>query len=165
MEVHLLKYKAPLNKDERSFLKKKEEKDRRQFFKVMQVLLVFCFVCPFAGAWIKALKGDALAFSYFYYFLGVAFLIVFSGAGAYISYRAFLYKLQQDIKQATKTIETTTITRKQFMPNNNTYYFYLSSSVKLSIEVSEEDYAARNTGDEISIEYTPFSKIYLGYQL
>lgn len=163
MEVHLIKYNAPLNKDELSFLRKKEMKDRKQLYNVMQILMVFCFVCPFAGAWIKALKGDELAFSYFYYFIGVLFLLLLSGVGVYVSYRTQLYKVQQDIKHNTKTIETTQITRKQYMPNNDTYYFYLSSPVKLSIEVSEDDYRRLGKGDELNIEYTSYTQMYLGY--
>lgn len=129
----------------------------------MRVLMVMCFICPFAGAWIKALKGDETAFSYFYYFLGVGFLMAFSGVAIYWSYRLHLYKVQQDIKHGTKIIESVHITRKQYMPSTNTYYFYLSSPVKLSIEVSEEDYRSLDKDDEVNIEYTSYSQQYLGY--
>jgi|SRR5690606_31544344 len=163
MEVHLIKYKTSLNKDELSFLKQKEAKDRRQLYNIARMLLMFCFVCPFAGAWVRALKGDELAFSYFYYFLGVAFLLVFSGSVLYWTYRQNLYKVQQDIKQATKTVESVTITRKQYMPSTDSYYFYLASATKLSIEVSEEDFRRLDKGDEVHIAYSFYSKEYLGY--
>jgi hypothetical protein len=163
MDVHLIKYKAPLTKDELAFLRKKEEKERRQLYNVLRILLVMCFICPFGGAWIKALKGDETAFSYFYYFLGVGFLMLFSGVAMYWSYRLYLYKVQQDIKHGTKIIETVSIIRKQYMPSNNTYYFYLASVIKLSIEVSEEDYRNLDKADEINIEYTSYSHLYLGY--
>ncbi|HTN46810.1 MAG TPA: hypothetical protein VL098_10725 [Flavipsychrobacter sp.] len=163
MDVHLIKYKTALSKDELSFLKQKEMKERKQLYKVVRVLMIMCFICPFAGAWIKALKGDELAFSYLYYFLGVTFLMFFSGIGVFMSYRAHLYKVRQDIRHATKTVETVQITRKQYMPSNNTYYFYLSSPVKLSIEVEEEYYRSLEKGDQVNIEYTPYSKQYLGY--
>jgi len=163
MDVHLIKYKAPLTKDELTFLKRKEEKERRQLYNVMRVLMIMCFVCPFAGAWIKALKGDALAFSYLYYFLGVGFLLFFSGIAVYWSYHLHLYKVQQDIRGGIKIIESVRITRKQYMLSNNSYYFYLSTPVKLSIEVQEDDYRNYEKADEIHIEYTPYSRQYLGY--
>ena len=163
MDVYLIKYKAPLTKDELAFLKKKENKERRQLYNVIRILMIMCFICPFAGAWVKALKGDEFAFSYFYYFLGVLFLLCFSGIAMYWSYRTHLYKVQQDIKQGIKLIETVHVTRKQYMPSNDTYYLYLSSAIKLSIEVSEEDYRRLEKGDKINIEYTGYSKQYLGY--
>jgi hypothetical protein len=49
------------------------------------------------------------------------------------------------------------------MPQNNTYYLYLSSAVKLSIEVSIDDYRQVAEGDELNIEYTTYSRFYLGY--
>lgn len=163
MDMHLIKYKESLTKDELSFLKQKEAKDRRQLYHVARMLLVFCFVCPFAGAWVKALKGDEFAFSYFYYFIGVAFLLLFSGSVLYWTYRQNLYKVQQDIRHGTKMIETVTITRKQYMPSTDTYYFYLTSALKLSIEVNEEDFRKLDKGDEVNIAYTSYSKEYLGY--
>ena len=62
-----------------------------------------------------------------------------------------------------QTIERVNVTRKQYMPQNNTYYLYLSSPVKLSIEVSIDDYRQVGEGDELSIEYATHSKFYLGY--
>jgi hypothetical protein len=49
------------------------------------------------------------------------------------------------------------------MPVNNSYFFYLSSAIKLSIEVEEYDYRRLEKGDEVNIEYTTFSQMYLGY--
>lgn len=163
MDVHLIRYKAPLTKDELSFLKRKEVKDRRQLYNVSRLLMIMCFVCPFATAWIRVLKEDETYFSYFYYFLGVGFLLLFSGGIMYWTYRQHLYKVQQDIKHGTKTVETVIITRKQYMPGNNSYFFYINSSVKLSIEVNEEDFRKLDKGDEVNIAYTSYSKEYLGY--
>jgi hypothetical protein len=163
MSVELTRYSQPLEPDELDFLVKKEEKERIQFYKVVRYCMILSFVAPFVVAWVRAAEGVEDPFSYGIYFIGVVFLVCFSGTGIYISYSRTLRKVQADIKERTKMIEHTHITRKQFMPQNNTYYFYLDSPNKLTIEVSQNDYHSMNEGDEISIEYTTHSKQYLGY--
>lgn len=60
-------------------------------------------------------------------------------------------------------IEKTHITEKKYMPQNDSYYFYLDSPTKLSIEVSQDDYRKLDIGDEINIEFGRYSKEYFGY--
>lgn len=163
MSLELVTYREPLNRDEVSFLRRKEEKDRRQIYRIMRVFLMLCFIVPFIVAWFRAFAGQNNPFSFGYYFLGVLFLACFSFAGIYWGYYHNLRRVQLDLKYRTKTVERTFITRKQYMPANNSYFFYLSSAVKLSIEVEEQDYRRLEKGDEVSIEYTTFSKMYLGY--
>jgi hypothetical protein len=163
MSVELIRYNEPMDGDELAFLYRKEEKERMQFYKVIRILMILSFICPFVIAWFRAVEGQEDPFSYLHYFVGVVFLLCFSGAGVYLAYHRNLKRVQQDIKISTKTIELTHITRKQYMPQNNTYYFYLDSPNKLSIEVNEEDYRRLEQGDEVNIEYTTFAKLYLGY--
>lgn len=163
MSFELVKYREPLNKEELSFLRRKEEKDRRQIYRIIRVFMVLCFLCPFAIAWLRAFDGQENPFSLMTYFLSVVFLACFSAVGVYWGYYNNLRKVQLDLKYRTKTIERVFITRKQYMPLNHSYFFYLSSAVKLSIEVDEYDYHRLEKGDQLSIEYTTFSKMYLGY--
>ena len=114
-------------------------------------------------AWGKAIAGMPNPFSYLNYFAGVAILGSLAGAGTFISYRNNLYTIQRDLRKGTKTIERTTITRKRFMPQTNTCYFFLDSPTKLSIEVSQEYFDRLGAGDEVNIEYSTYGKAYLGY--
>lgn len=163
MSIELIKYRQPLNKDELTFLQRKEEKERKQLYKIIRVFMLLSFICAFIVAIVKAIIGDPDPFSMKSYFGGVLYLMGFSGVGIFWSYYNNLRKVQQDIKHKTKTVERTFITRKQYMPLNNEYYFFLSSAIKLSIEVSEVDYRRFNDGDEINIEYTTYSNFFLGY--
>jgi hypothetical protein len=163
MSLQLIRYSEPLETDELAFLSKKEEKERKQFYKVIRVFMLFSFILPYIVAWFRAADGAQNPFSYFNYFIGVAFLLSFSGVATYIGYHRTLKQVQLDIRDRTKTIERTHITRKQYMPQNNTYYFYIDSPNRLSIDVSEQDYHRLDSGDELSIEYTTHSKLYLGY--
>lgn len=163
MSVAVVRYLEPLSADERAFLKRKETRDRRQFFRVLQILLPICFALPFAMAWSKAIAGLENPFSYGSYFTGAGVLLFLTLGGAAIAYRSNLYQLHRDLRHNTKTIERATITRKRFMPQTNTCYFYLDSSVQLSVEVNEQYYERLSAGDELNIEYATFSKAYFGY--
>lgn len=161
--MQLVRYLEQLNEDELAFLQKKERRDRHHFYRAVRVIMIVCFIIPFGFAWICALTGQPDAFSYVKYFIGVGFLLCFAGFCIYMSYYYYLRKTQLDIRRSTKTIERAHITEKKFMPQNNTYYFYLDSPTKLSIEVSDEHYHQMKEGDEVNIEYTTESKMYLGY--
>ena len=152
MSLELIKYREHLSHEEISFLRKKEEKERRQIYRVVRVFMILSFAVPFIVAWFRAFGGEDNAFSFGYYFLGVLFLLCFSAAGIYWGYYHNLRKIQLDLKSGMKTIERAFITRKQYMPVGNCYFFYLSSAIKLSIEVEESDYHRLNKGDEVSIE-------------
>jgi len=161
--LQLYRYDEPLEKEELVFLQEKFRKENAVFYKVIRILMVFCFVCPLLIAWFRALNDVPDPFSYKYYFGGVLFLMFFSGSIVYSAYYFTLRKLHKDVVHRTKTIERVHVTRKQYMPQNNTYYLYLSSAIKLSIEVKLDDYRQVSEGDELNIEYTTFSRFYLGY--
>ncbi|HXS37554.1 MAG TPA: hypothetical protein VN721_12700 [Flavipsychrobacter sp.] len=163
MSLKLQRYTEPLDAEEIAFLRKKEQKERKQYYRVYSMLMVLSFIIPFAGAWYRALDGVENAFSPLRFFMGTGVLLSISTLGTWFAYNINLKKVQSDIRNGTKTIELTHITRKQYMPQNNTYYFYLNSPNKLSIEVSQSDFYSLSEGDELTIEYTTFSKLYLGY--
>ena len=163
MKQQLIRYNEPLNAEERTFLKKKEWSERKQFLKVVRVMLLLCFLIPFLFSWYRAIEDVPDPFSYSFYFLGVSFLVCFSGIVLWIVYNSDLRKLRSDIRKNQKVVEQVRITRKQFMKINNTFFFYLNSPVKLSIEVSVEVFNSLDEGDELNIEYLPQTKFYLGY--
>lgn len=148
MAIEPIINKEPLDEEELHFLEEKASKDSRLFLYVIKWMIVACVLIPL---------------SYDYYYYGLLFLLLFSGSCVYYSYYLTLRKILKDISFRTKIIECCTIKRKHFMSLNNTYHFYIHSSQKLSIQVSETDYNRLNEGDEVSIEYTEFSKMYLGY--
>ena len=163
MSVELVRYLEPMHKDEIAFLKRKERRDRRQFYQALRIVVIICFVLPFAMAWGEAIIGKPNPFSYLMYFTGVGVLLFLAVGGALVAYRSNLYLIHRDLKQGTKTIERTTIKEKRFMPHTNTYFVYLNSPTRLSIEVSMHDFEHLREGDEINIEYATYSKAYFGY--
>lgn len=165
MTEDLQLYTETLTDGEIAFLEKKERKERRQYYKAFNLMMVLSFVIPFAGAWYRATADENAenAFSYPRFFAGVFVLLSLSVIGTWLSYKRHLRKIQMDIAERTKTVEISHITRKMFMPHNNTYHFYLDSPTRLSVEVSANDYSIHAEGDELNIEYATHSKLYLGY--
>ncbi len=163
MKAEVRTHSEQLSPEELQFLVDKDEKETRTFYRAIRVFMVVCFIIPFIVAWMRAMDGDEHPFELGAYFLGVAFLLSFTGLCAWLAYRRSLQKIKTDIRKRSKTVERAKITRKQYMPHNHAYYFYLDSPTKLSIEVSESDYYMLNDGDEVNIEYSTNSKLYFGY--
>jgi len=157
------KYTEPLTEAELLLLKNKEAKDSKQYFAVYRILMIVSFVVPFITSWYRAYEGAPNAFSYIRYFFTMAVLLGIFTFATYSSYKLYHQNLQKDITDKTKTVETCSITKKVINASNNAYYFYTTSRVKISIEVSEACYYSLNEGDEISIEYTTHTQHYLGY--
>ncbi|MEI8279579.1 MAG: hypothetical protein WCG87_07420 [Bacteroidota bacterium] len=163
MSTLIRRYTEPLEADELIFLKDKEQKDRKQYYKAFRILMVVCFVLPFIGSWYRVTEDAENAFSMSRFFTSVTALLFLSIGAVWTAYRFNLRKIQWDIKSQTKTIERTHITRKQYMPRNHVYFFYIDSDTRISIEVNENDYHQFETGDEVNIEYTTHAKLFLGY--
>jgi hypothetical protein len=163
VSLELRQYTEPLETSELEFLLRKEGKERRQYYKIFGLLMIGCFIIPFAGAWVQALEGAPHAFSPFRYFVSVGVLLFITGFATYFSFQVNHRQLQLDIKDRTKIVETNRITKKIYVQVKKAYYFYIDSRVKLSIEVSANDYERMKEGDEVSIEYTTHSRQYLGY--
>lgn len=153
----------PLDSEERAFLKRKEARDRHQLYKTVRILVIISFIFPFGMAWGKAIAGLPNPFSYANYFIGVGLLLFLTGGGTFMAYRSNLYRVHQDLRRGTKTVERALITRKRFMPQINTYFFFLDSPTKLSIEVSRHHFDLLEAGDEVNIEYSTYGKTYFGY--
>lgn len=169
-------YQEPMNDSELSFLKEKEQKERRVFTRTVRNLSVLFIIVPCClGIIMESLSRNAdppeLAalrdredpYVYQFYIFGMIFLLLIVGLGSYFSYTRTLKKLVKDIHNGQKTVEQTHIGRKHFVEANNTYHFYLKSTFRLSVEVSKEDFDAYLDGDEINIEYSTYSRIYFGY--
>lgn len=169
-------YEEPMNDSELSFLREKEGKEKRMFFRTVRTITILFIVVPCClGIIMESIKRSSDSpemarlreeedpYVYLYYFFGMLFLLLLVAVGSYVSYNRTLKQLQKDIYAGKKTVENTEISRKQFVNSNNTYHFFLKSTFRLSIEVSKEDYEAYEEGDEINIEYSTFSRVYFGY--
>lgn len=169
-------YIEPMDESELEFLQQKKDKEFASFFKVMRLMAIIGVLIPLAG-------GVAMAIASHYsenfkrelerhkdvgnpamnYFIAMAFILVLIFVVGYITYLRTMKGMVRDLKYRNKIIEQAEVTRKLYMPQNNTYHLYINSPTRISIEVSREDYNSFNEGDEINIEYSQYSKNYFGY--
>ncbi len=163
MAVESVSYNEPMVEEQLIFLTNKEGGHRKVFYKVFRILMFLSIIFPYAFAWYKATDGVTNAFSYVRFFVIAGNLLFVSLVSTYFTYRFYFRKLQKDLKYKTKTVEVCHITRKVHASSNKTYYFYLDSNVKMSIEVLLNDYHNFKEGDEICIEYATWSHEYFGY--
>lgn len=165
-----------MNASELEFLQRKKDKEFASFFKVMRLITIIGAFIPLAG-------GVAIAIASHYsedykmelqrhkdegnptadYFIAMAFIIVLIIIVGYITYQRTMKGMVKDLKYRNKIVEQAEVMRKLYMPQNNTYHLYISSAVRISIEVSPEDYNKFNESDEINIEYSQYSRSYFGY--
>ena len=153
----------PLSSNELEFLKLQLKSAKRSFVGFFSKFVIVIFVLSFVLSFYKAASGNQNAFSASAYFATTTLFLLISALGVYIVFLLFHRNLMLDIRQARKTIEPCHISRKQFMPHNNTYHFYIDSAHCLSVQVPKADYDRMNPGDELSIEYSCHSGIFFGY--
>lgn len=161
-------YQEALSLSELAFLKKKAGKEEHAFQRILKVMLLGAVVISFAGAWKNIQKEGKVfntetIFSWENYFITLIILSFIFWVSIRFSRSTELTKIKKDIRQKVKIVERVMITKKTFLPHNNTFHFYLNSLQKLSIQVDEEDFMTLSEGDEINIEYSKNAGIYFGY--
>lgn len=165
-----------MNASELAFLREREVKEKRVFFRMVRNLTALFIIAPCSlgivmeyisrekdNAAMARLREKEDPHAYLYYFLGMLFLLIMVAIGSFISYNRTLKRLAKDIRNGRKTIEQTIVTRKQYIESNNTYHLFVRSTFRLSIEISPEDYERYQEGDEINMEYSTYSGNYFGY--
>ncbi|HTO14909.1 MAG TPA: hypothetical protein VLZ83_04025 [Edaphocola sp.] len=77
--------------------------------------------------------------------------------------KVYTYNFKRDLKHNLKLVVVVDIKEKLYVPLNKSFYFQVNYQKVKSIEVSYEDYKLFEVGDLIHIEFTKYSKTYLGY--
>lgn len=153
----------PLNEDELEFVQHRYHQESKDYLFAMNWLLKVAVVIPFIVGIIYYIR-----YSDTYLMLNAFLIALLSTLGlcviaGFASYMRNLYYLHRDTREKTKVVESVYITEKKYMALNNTWHFYITSPVKISIEVSPEDFQRFGVNDEINIEYSRHARIYFGY--
>ncbi len=169
-------HKVPLEKQELEYLVKMKEEDTAGLVKTMKYLVLFIvIICIIAAIGMYVIirlspdtfvnRGEALP-NILVSVLKLALLLLFAvAAGSYYSYNKTLRKVIKDMRGGEKTIEPCTVIRKFQSPQNDTWHVYITSVVRLSVEVTADEYAMLEEGSKINLEYSPYSKVFFGYSI
>lgn len=165
-----------MTESELAFLEQKKATDLPRFKRVVRILSIVFIIIPIIGAILselnkyfnrnaseelrKRLEEESPLSGYLIAIVIVIFLIFII---VYIGYKRTIGRLQHDIQNKQKIIEQAEINRKLHVSQNNTYFFFIQSPTKTSIEVNANVYNYFKEGDEINIEYSVYAKVYFGY--
>ncbi len=146
---------------EKEQLVSKRSQEQRLFRKTARLIFLLSPVIPvFIGVIASNVKEKGKVFHWQSFTLAsvmMLFFIIFLTAIAY--YFSFA-KINKDIARNIKIVEQVKITRKNAFAINHSFYFYVRSENVGSFLVPERIYREYREGDEINVQYTPFSKIY-----
>lgn len=153
-----------MSEDEIEFLKRRYIKESKNFYTGMKWLLVAILMMPFLVLLVHRYYdgNDGLSDKEVWLYAQLIMMAIYIFALA-ITYFRLLHPYVQDLKLQEKVVETVLILEKKFMPQNNTYHFYINSEPTYSIEVDQDTFLYYHIQDAINIEYTRHSEIYLGY--
>lgn len=171
-------YKEGLNEDELSFLKSKYQKDWKDFMNSYKIITLMCTVFSIVLLalflfiyWLEPEQStdypedNPLTLADILLTAGLGFLtiLLLINISFGIRYQTYILPIKRDLQSEEKIIEQARIINKKFMPQNQTFHFYIDSPGKLSIEVDQTTFRSLQVGDEINLEYTERSKVNFGY--
>lgn len=171
LQIENNSYREKMDKDELAYLTKNATKQKKAFMKAVHYIflclaLFMTALYTYANFTYDAKNIDPdittpltpavvlqIAVGMFSVFAFVLFVV----------YTLSIATLFKEIKNGLKTIEQAIIIEKKYMPQTQTYHFFLNSIIKKSIEVSKKDFDFFDVNDEINIEYSPKSFQLFGY--
>ena len=153
----------PLEEDEILFLERRFERVRKEYMYGMKLLMWICVLLPVVTALLSLLNDTvyiplAVIYGYGQLITAIAFVLIMGA-----NYYRGLYPIKKDLHHRIKLAFPVEILRKRYVAQNNTHHFFISGGLKYSIEVDANYYDNYQVGDEVMIEFTRYSKIFLGY--
>jgi hypothetical protein len=168
-------YKMPMDKPEMEYLVKKKNEGVASQFKVLRFLIAVIIIISVAagiGLFIvmkispeifdNANTHPDILLTCLKLMLGLTCVVI---AGTYYGYYKTLRKVIIDIRNGEKTIEPCIVIRKVCASENNTCHVFITSNIRISIEVIMDEYNLLQEGDKINIAYSSCSKIFFGYTI
>lgn len=170
-KIKLPTFEEPLNAEELAILEEKYASQRRFFLRFYNIFgMVFLFIIlivfyaaisqPDEGIHSRIIEKQHTIYFAKYMIPG---LLLFFTLVCTSHFSIAVGGLRKDIKDGVKIIEYVTVKRKNIMPADKTYHFYIISNFKTHLQVSKEVFELYRINDQLTIEYAPHSKTFLAY--
>lgn len=166
--MSLLSYtEEPLSQKEIDFIENLLERDSVGYFKVMRLIILVALIVGGIIGLIATFTTPAneleQQFSIRKFIITVSFSLLLILLMLIYGKKKYSWKYKQDLKNGLKLVLLLPIQRKQYVPINQTFFFYVDEPSVKVVEVSELDFHQFEQGDLIHVEVAKYSRTYLGY--
>lgn len=153
-----------MEEDELAFIEGRYIRESKHFYLGMRWMLLIIVVLPLLLILLHqhVERKDGLSNAEVWFYAQCVTLLIYLFVFIF-GYVRLLLPYVRDLKKKCKVVEQVLITEKKYMPQNNSYHFYINSLNRISIEVNDEHFNTLQVNDELCIEYAGYTEIYLGY--
>ena len=155
-------FNTELSLEEKIFLQDSYQKNKRRFIKNTLFITCVAFLIAISGFFKFDMDTKQVYLNWFVFACVQIVLITIIAISALIAYYIKIHPIKKDYLCNYKLIEVVTITKKVHMKATNTFHFYVLSAFRLSFEVDQELFDQYEVADELNLELSYYSHLFLG---
>ena len=155
-------FNTELSLEEKIFLQDSYQKNKRRFIKNTLFITCVAFLIAISALFKFDTDTKQVYLNWFVFACVQIVLITIIAISALIAYYIKIYPIKKDYLCNCKLIEVVTITKKVHMKATNTFHFYVLSAFRLSFEVDQELFDQYEVADELNLELSYYSHLFLG---
>lgn len=155
-------FNTELSLEEKIFLQDSYQKNKRRFIKNTLFITCVAFLIAISALFKFDTDTKQVYLNWFVFACVQIVLITIIAISALIAYYIKIYPIKKDYLCNYKLIEVVTITKKVHMKATNTFHFYVLSAFRLSFEVDQDLFDQYEVADELNLELSYYSHLFLG---
>ena len=155
-------FNTELSLEEKIFLQDSYQKNKRRFIKNTLFITCVAFLIAISALFKFDTDTKQVYLNWFVFACVQIVLITIIAISALIAYYIKIHPIKKDYLCNCKLIEVVTITKKVHMKATNTFHFYVLSAFRLSFEVDQDLFDQYEVADELNLELSYYSHLFLG---
>ena len=155
-------FNTELSLEEKIFLQDSYQKNKRRFIKNTLFITCVAFLIAISALFKFDTDTKQVYLNWFVFACVQIVLITIIAISALIAYYNKIHPIKKDYLCNYKLIEVVTITKKVHMKATNTFHFYVLSAFRLSFEVDQDLFDQYEVADELNLELSYYSHLFLG---
>ena len=155
-------FNTELSSEEKLFLQDSYEKNKKKFIRNTLFISSVAFFISISSLFKFDMDTKEVYLNWFVFACVQLVLFSIIAISSVIAYFIKIHPLKKDYLCNYKLIEVVSITRKVHMKASNSYHFYVLSAFRLSLEVDQILYDQYDVDDELNLELSYYSHVFLG---
>lgn len=155
-------FNTELSSEEKLFLQDSYEKNKKKFIRNTLFISSVAFLISISSLFKFDMETKEVYLNWFVFACVQLVLFSIIAISSVIAYFIKIHPLKKDYLCNHKLIEVVSITRKVHMKASNSYHFYVLSAFRLSFEVDQILYDQYDVDDELNLELSYYSHVFLG---